>query len=478
MTDRDGPDFGPLSRPHTHAVRQLLHPEEAAQQVDDPRLVYDLTDTRHAMRFAEAFGNELKFDTRRNGWRHFDGNRWALNDSAAVEKAAHFARLRQQDALEIPDKGTRLSAVSFAIRCEGRTAIESVLSLARHFAPMRDDREWIPIRGCSAVRMARSIYGPASCARPTERPHHVEYDRRGGRRRDRAALGAVRPKIPNRDAELVTFVQKGVGYSLTGETSEQVAFVDVGPGANGKTTFLSTLSTILGDYAYTMPFATVERQRAGGIPNDVAALAGKRFVTASEVNEGARWNEARLKALTGCDQIPARFLHAEFFTFRPVAKFWFAVNTKPQAHDHSHGFWRRLRLIPFPCTFPIDKKLSAALMAEAAGILAWAVRGCLRWQLDGLQAPAIVTTTTDEYREDSDPLSEFLRAACVIGDTVADSEMSASDLYKHYRDWAQRNSLSEREMLTATSFGTLIKNHLAWRRGRAGLIYTGVARSV
>ena len=205
---------------------------------------------------------------------------------------------------------------------------------------------------------------------------------------------------------------------------------------------------------------------------------GKRFVTASEVNEGARWNEARLKALTGGDYIPARFLHAEFFTFRPVAKFWFAVNTKPQAHDHSHGFWRRLRLIPFPCTFPIDKKLSAALMAEAAGILAWAVRGCLRWQLDGLQAPAIVTTTTDEYREDSDPLSEFLRAACVIGDTVADSEMSASDLYKHYRDWAQRNSLSEREMLTATSFGTLIKNHLAWRRGRAGLINTGVARSV
>ena len=263
MTDRDGPDFGPLSRPHTHAVRQILHPEEAAQQVDDPRLVDDLTDTRHAMRFAEAFGNELKFDTRRNGWRHFDGNRWALNDSAAVEKAAHFARLRQQDALEIPDKATRLSAVSFAIRCEGRTAIESVLSLARHFAPMRDDREWDPDPwplGCPNGTLnlrTGELRAPDSSDRITLNTT-VEADG-----------GAIAPRweqfvheILNRDAELVTFVQKAVGYSLTGDTSEQVAFVDVGPGANGKTTFLSTLSTILGDY----PIRCRSRPSSGSAP--------------------------------------------------------------------------------------------------------------------------------------------------------------------------------------------------------------------
>src|SRR5207249_4412834 len=129
-------------------------------------------------------------------------------------------------------------------------------------------------------------------------------------------------EILNRDAELVDFVQRAIGYTITGLTTEQVLFLLHGTGANGKTVFLSMLRAVLGEYAHNMPFSTIELKDRASIPNDVAALADKRLVTASETNDGTRFNEARIKALTGSDPITARFLHHEFFTFRPVAKFW------------------------------------------------------------------------------------------------------------------------------------------------------------
>jgi integrase len=113
-----------------------------------------------------------------------------------------------------------------------------------------------------------------------------------------------------------------------------------------------------------MPFSTVELQQRAAIPNDLAALDGRRYVTASETNDGTRLNESRIKALTGCDPITARFLHGEFFTFRPQAKFWLAVNHKPIVRDDSYGFWRRIRLIPFTETFPVTPGLAVALRAE------------------------------------------------------------------------------------------------------------------
>ena len=236
---------------------------------------------------------------------------------------------------------------------------------------------------------------------------------------------------------------------------------------------MGILSKALGDYAHTMPFSAVERHQRSAIPNDLAALAGRRFVTASEVNEGTRWNEARLKALTGCEPIPARFLHSEFFTFRPVAKFWFAVNHKPDARDDSHGFWRRIRMIPFRRTFPLDKTLSDVLTGEAEGVLAWAVEGCLQWIGDGLEPPTTVSEATDEYRVEYDPLAEFLDSAC---EPDPGARVGAAELYEHYRRWAGSRGMKEIEQLRSTMFGRKLGQRLPKVRTGAGVFYEGISR--
>jgi putative DNA primase/helicase len=252
------------------------------------------------------------------------------------------------------------------------------------------------------------------------------------------------------DDALVGFVQRAVGYSLTGDTSEQCLFLCYGTGANGKGTLTHALHHVLGDYAYAMPFSTVELQQRSAIPNDLAALLNRRFVSASETNDGTRLNESRIKALTGGDPLTARFLHAEFFTFDPVGKYWLAVNHKPVVRDDSYAFWRRLRLIPFTETFRVNKALGRTLRDAAPGILAWAVRGCLAWQEHGLDPPATVTRATADYAAESDVLRAFLDEAT---EPAPEEEVQASALFTHYRRWADRHGLSDRERLSATAFG-------------------------
>ncbi len=250
---------------------------------------------------------------------------------------------------------------------------------------------------------------------------------------------------------LIQFIHRALGYSLTGITSEQALFLGNGTGSNGKGVLMRGVGRALGDYASVMPFSTLEMNQRASIPNDLAALDGPRFVTSSETNEGSRINESRTKALTGCDPITARFLHGEYFTFVPAAKFWLFVNHLPVVRDDSHGFWRRIRQVPFTRTFENTPGFEEGLHAEVVGILAWLVRGCLLWQADGLQVPDVVTTATNEYRTSSDVLADFLREAC---DLSPEAEVGASDMYQHYQMWASKAGLSDRERLTATKFGT------------------------
>jgi putative DNA primase/helicase len=245
-----------------------------------------------------------------------------------------------------------------------------------------------------------------------------------------------------------------------------------GTGGNGKGTFTNQLWRVLGDYSWNMPFATIEARDRAAIPNDLAALVGRRFVVASETNDGTRLNESRIKALTGADPITARFLHGEFFEFEPVAKFWLSVNHKPVVRDESHGFWRRIRLIPFTKTFPIDQTLADRLNAEASGILAWAVRGCLRWRCEGLDAPRVVIEATAEYEEDSDPLCEFLHEACRLD---ADAKAAGGELYFHYKQWAERRGMTDRERLSSTMFGRKMGERFRKAKIAGKAEYSGVS---
>jgi putative DNA primase/helicase len=281
-------------------------------------------------------------------------------------------------------------------------------------------------------------------------------------------------EIFGEDADLVDFINRACGYTLTGSVREQCLFVCYGTGANGKTVFLQTLRTVFGPLAVNTGFSTFEQTGRASASNDVAALADRRLVTASEVNESARLNEARVKALTGGDTLTARFLYGEFFQFQPVAKIWLAVNHRPRVADDSEGFWRRVRLIPFVRRFQgrdADPGLADTLRNEAEGILAWLVRGALAWQERGLEPPACVRAATEDYRADSDVLADFLASRCEIGNGLT---ARTGEIKRAYEAWADGEGLGQRERLTATALGRRFSERFRKERDRRGRFYVGV----
>ncbi len=245
------------------------------------------------------------------------------------------------------------------------------------------------------------------------------------------------------DQELMRFLQRAAGYSLTGETDEEKLFFVHGPAAAGKSTFLEALKAAMGDYAQTADFETfLARQQVGGPRNDVARLAGARLVISIEVDEGKRLAEGLVKTLTGGDTVTARFMYRESFEFKPQMKLWLAANHAPKVSDDDEAMWRRILRVPFERVIPKEKrdpKVKATLRdPEIAGpaILAWAVQGCLTWQREGLGVPPIVEQATSAYRLDNDPLREFFASCCVFGPTKT---VTVSDLNNEYESWCNDN---------------------------------------
>lgn len=442
----------------------------------DPARDFALTDSGNAEYFAALYGKDLRYDHRRARWLVWTGHRYQPDVDAAVYRRAKAAiRRRLQDASRLEDSEARARLAKWAISSESRGRLDALIYLARAEYPIADAGD----RWDSHTMLLGVPNGTVELRVGALRP---------GRREDRITMCTSVPFIADatcprweqflseifaHDAALVEYVQKVMGYSLTGDTSEQLLVLGHGIGSNGKGTLYNTFSDMLGDYSYSMPFSTIEMQQRAAIPNDLAALDGRRYVTASETNDGTRLNESRIKALTGCDPITARFLHGEFFTFRPQAKFWLAVNHKPIVRDDSYGFWRRIRLVPFTETFPVTPGLAVALRAEYPGILAWAVRGCLAWQREGLTPPAAVVKATEIFETDSDVVSGFLNEAT---ERDAGAEVRAAELFAHYKQWALQHGFTDRERLGPAAFGRKMAERFTRVKKSHGYVYQGVSR--
>lgn len=220
------------------------------------------------------------------------------------------------------------------------------------------------------------------------------------------------------DAELVAFLQRMLGYALTGQTTEHALFFAHGGGGNGKSTLLDTVIAIMGNYAISAPMEVFVASNNDRHPTELAMLRGARLVTAVETEEGRRWAESRIKALTGGDRITARFMHQNFFTFTPTFKLLVIGNHKPRLHAVDEAMRRRLHLIPFEATFTGDKAvkdMGATLRAEAPAILRWMIDGCLAWQRGGLNPPERVRAATAAYFENQDVLAEWRAERCETG---------------------------------------------------------------
>ena len=237
--------------------------------------------------------------------------------------------------------------------------------------------------------------------------------------------------------ELINFLQRAVGYSLTGLTVEHCLFLLYGNGRNGKTTFIEVIRYLLGTYGTAASMDTfIVKPHGEGIPNDLAALQAARFVSAVESEDGKRLAEAKIKQVTGGDTITARFLHKEFFNFTPQFKIWLGTNHRPVIHGTDEGIWRRIRLVPFDVYIPdgqVDEKLREKLISEASGILNWALAGLEEYRQNGLMEPDIVTGATEEYRSAQDWLSRFLEETTEPSETES---VGARALYEKYKEWA------------------------------------------
>jgi putative DNA primase/helicase len=254
------------------------------------------------------------------------------------------------------------------------------------------------------------------------------------------------------DKELIEYVQKSIGYSLTGSIDEQCFYMLYGNGANGKSTFLNAIRMITGDYADSLKGSSLmTHYNDDGARGDLAKLQGKRFVVASELNEGQTFDESLMKSLTGGDTIPVRYLYGEEFPLKPQFKIWIGTNEKPRIKGSNYGIWRRVRLIPFTHTFTDSEKdedfFEKCLVPELSGILNWAVEGCLAWQKEGIKTPAKVMAATDDYKDEMDVIQQFIDDCCFVGEKYT---AKVNGLYEEYCKWCDENNVHETSSIKFT----------------------------
>ncbi len=279
-------------------------------------------------------------------------------------------------------------------------------------------------------------------------------------------------RITGREIELYKFLQRWIGYLLTGHVTEQVLAFLVGAGANGKSALCHVVESLLGEYACIVSPDLIMAKRHSGIPNDVARLRGARLALMNETSQGSRFSEAKLKDLTGGDKLTARFMFHEFFDFLPTHRLWIRGNHRPIISGTDEGIWRRLHLVPFNVEIPAaeqDRDLVAKLRTELSGILRWAIEGCLAWRTEGLNPPAVVTNAVREYREESDILGQFLSERC---EKSPAAEVRAGEFFHAYKAFVE--TAGERPLPLKDLPREMQRRGISWKRTKVGGLYTGV----
>lgn len=432
---------------------------------DDPHIRF--TDAGNGKRFARRYGEGIRYCTTWKSFLVWDGKRWARDQEEQVarwaretifgiyEEGQHYATRATDTALgEEERKRYALKAeglLKHAVKSESGPRIKEMMQLVKMDVTILPDRldadPWVLNCQNGAVDLRTGILHPHRRDEYLTKITSVVYDPQA-----RCPVWeAFLDRIMDGRQDLIAYLQRAVGYSLTGDTREQCLFLGYGEGQNGKSTFINNLREICGDYGQQAAFTTFLHKDRDVVRNDLAALRGARLVAAIEAEEGRRFAETIIKQVTGQDKIRARFLFQEEFEFLPQFKLWFGVNHKPVITGTDLGIWRRIQMIPFTVTIPQEERddlLNEKLQTEWPGILAWAIRGCLAWQKDGLQIPESVRSATNEYRTEMDSFSQWLSECCEQQPQVS---ARSSDLYASYQNFTND------KITTQTAFGRRLR---------------------
>jgi putative DNA primase/helicase len=361
-----------------------------------------------ARRFTTRHGQFLRYVAAWNKWLWWDGKRWHPEETLRAFDAARF--ICREAADEVRGKSKSLAAK--IVRANTVAALERLARADRVHAATVDQWDadiWLLNTPTGTIDLRSGKASRPKCESYITKITGIAPS--GDCPRWRSFLD----RITNGDAELQAYLQRVVGYLLTGDTREHAIFFCHGIGANGKSTFVNALANILNDYARTAPIEAFTVSGHDRHPTELAMLRGARLAIATETEEGRRWAESRIKLLSGGDRIAARFMRQDFFEFTPQFKLLVVGNHKPQLRAVDEAIRRRLHLIPFAVTIPEkerDPELSQKLALERAGILAWAIKGCLEWQRIGLAPPAAVRDATTAYLADEDAIAIWIADCC------------------------------------------------------------------
>ena len=441
---------------------------------------YDMTDTGNAHRLYDKFGHIIRYSYNRKKWYYWDGKKWRLDESGEVKKLADVVceDIKHEAFLE-QDEKSQLDMLKWANKTAASKNKESMIKECQHLdgIPASNDMfdSYPDFFNCQngIVNLRNGELIPHDSSFMMSKIAFCDYDVSG--KKPEKWLKFL-DDVTGGGKELQDYIQKCVGYSLSGSTREQCAYFLYGMGNNGKSTFLDTIADMLGDYAANTQPETIMMKKFGSdsANSDVARLKSSRYVTCEEPTEGVRLNEGLLKQLTGGSKITCRFLYGDEFEYTPEFKIWIATNHKPVIRGTDVGIWRRIKLIPFEVNIPpekVDKNLKYKLRKEMPQILRWAVEGCMKWQKEGMAEPECVLKAVKDYKNEMDLLVGFIEDAIEI-DYSCNDKILASELFEMYIKWAKKNN--EYEMTSKKFFKEIAVKLPDKGRISAGVYYTHI----
>lgn len=406
---------------------------------------FNLTELGNAERIAYKHGKDIRY-CNEVGWLIWDGKKWAVDETRKIETiVSGTLRGLYDEAFKESDEDRQKAMLKWAKICEKRsTRVNSIQDL-RPLVPVlkKDLDKHKMLFNCQngVIDLETGKLLPHKRELLLTQISNTSYDKDAQCPNWESFLkDVILNDKGETDYEVIDYVQKALGYSLTGSMKEQAMFFLYGTGKNGKSTFIDTVQEVFGDYGKQSNTDTfVKKKNDSGINNDIARLDGARFVSAVESEEGQQLSEALVKQITGGDKIAARFMRQDFFEFAPEFKVFFTTNHKPIVRNNDDGIWRRIHLIPFTASIPKekqDKDLPEKLRKELPGILRWMVEGALKWQAEGLEKPSSVERATQSYREDMDILGPFIDELCIVNPLA---KVEAKKLFREYKQWSFGN---------------------------------------
>lgn len=394
------------------------------------------TDVWNADIFVEQNGENIRYCGPLGGWFIWDGKRWVSDEEFRI------LRLAKDTIKKIRTMSQDKRLLKHAAASESESRLKAMVSLARSEGVTVKSEDFDKdqyLLNCQngVLDLNTGQLKPHSRDLLLSKMVSVPYIPE-----EKCPLWKIfLNQIFQDDQDLIKFMQKSIGYSLSGSTEEQVIFILHGVGGNGKSTLLTNIYKLFGSYALNTVSSSLMDKHGESIPNDIARLKGMRLVTARETEKNKSLAESQIKQLTGDDPITARYLHKEYFDFFATFKIFLATNYKPNISGTDRGIWRRIVTIPFDYIVPEEEKdgrLSEKLQNEFPGILAWAVEGYKIWRSEGLGRPKRVLEANKEYEISSDVIGTFLTERCISEVNVEEQETL---LLKSLQFWCKDGGL-------------------------------------